>query len=324
MDYFQQIFDYFTTQKISPKAKNAFYHWLIDEEHRAQKELRLKSIWDNSSSMESLHTQKSLQQVKVSVGISPKRGVKFLRFWQTVAAVLLIGVLGIGYLYLENNKKSLPNLIELYVPTAEMSFVTLPDGSQVQLNAHSILLYPESFSSKNRSVYLTGQANFKVKPDTRKPFIVKSSDFQITVLGTEFNVSAYPEDSVVKATLLSGSLLVEFNELKKRRVLAPNQQLAYNKYTKHGKLNTPNIEAETGWQRGELVFTGINLKEIITILERKYPYSFLYNSSTFKTDKYTFKFRENANLEDVMDIIVQVAGNIRYKIENNTCVITAI
>ena len=71
--------------------------------------------------------------------------------------------------------------------------------------------------------FLIGEANFKVKPDKKHPFIVKSNDFQVTALGTEFNVSAYPENPVLAATLISGSVLVEYNNLKSQVILKPNE-----------------------------------------------------------------------------------------------------
>ena len=86
------------------------------------------------------------------------------------------------------------DLVECYIPTAEIRELTLPDGTYVMLNSKSILLYPEKFTGETRSVYLIGEANFKVKPDKKHPFIVKANDYQVTALGTEFNVNAYPEN----------------------------------------------------------------------------------------------------------------------------------
>lgn len=98
--------------------------------------------------------------------------------------------------------------------------IFLPDGSRVSMNSRSMLLYPEQFTGKYRSVFLIGEANFKVKANKNKPFIVKTNDFQITALGTEFNVSAYTEDNNVFTTLITGSVLVEFDDLGKRSCLS--------------------------------------------------------------------------------------------------------
>lgn len=246
-----------------------------------------------------------------------------LRFWQTAAAVLFIISLSSIYFYATRSNQTSSDLIEHYVPTAELRSLTLPDGSEVQLNSQSVLLYPKTFSGKNRNVYLVGEANFKVKHDAEKPFIVKSSDFQVTVLGTEFDVYAYPEDSVVRATVLSGKVKVECNNLQSDFVLSPNEQLVYNKNSKQHQLNNPDMQNVTAWQRGELVFRGTTLKEIITVLQRKYPVAFSCNLTALKNDTYTFRFKDNASLSEVMEIIVKVVGDIHYQIENDTCSIVS-
>lgn len=321
MNYFHRIVDFFTTNNISKSGQNAFHQWLVNEEHSEEKDKALREFWEKVSGEESKETKNSLRQVKEKANQS-KKTIRLLRYWQTAAAVLIIALLSAVVFYTLDNNHSASNLIEEYVPTAEMNHVTLPDGSQVQLNSQSVLLYPETFDGKNRSVYLMGEANFKVKPDADKPFVVKSSDFQVTVLGTEFDVFAYPEDSVLRATVISGSVKVEYNNLASSTILSPGQQLAYNKHSKQDQINTTNMGDATAWQRGELVFRSTTLKEIIAILERKYPYDFSYNLTGLENDKYTFRFREKATLSEVMDIITQVAGNVRYKIENNTCYIT--
>ncbi|MDO5663732.1 MAG: DUF4974 domain-containing protein [Bacteroidia bacterium] len=323
MNYFQKIIDFFTTHNISETGKEAFHQWLIDEKHTEEKDEALKKLWDNTSSKQLASTTFSLQQVKEKrqATVSSKKTTRLLQYWQTAAAILIFALLSSLYFYIFHNNRKTPDLIEQYVPIAEMHHVTLPDGSRVQLNSQSILLYPETFDGRSRSVYLMGEANFKVTPDTEKPFIVKSSDFQVTVLGTEFDVFAYPEDSVLRATVISGSVKVEYNNLETATVLSPGQQLAYNKHTKQDLINSPDMLDATAWQRGELVFRSTTLKEIITILERKYPYEFLYNLSGLKNDKYTFRFREKATLAEVMDIISQVAGNVQYRIENDICYI---
>lgn len=145
------------------------------------------------------------------------------------------------------------DLVECFIPTAEIRELTLPDGTRVMLNSRSTLLYPEQFAGKTRSVYLIGEANFQVKPDEKHPFIVKANDFQITALGTEFNVNAYPENNELIATLLEGSVKVEFNNLISNVILKPSEQITYNKQTRKRSLQSPRIEDVTAWQRGELV-----------------------------------------------------------------------
>ena len=197
----------------------------------------------------------------------------------------------------------------------------LPDGSRVSMNSRSMLLYPEQFTGKYRSVFLIGEANFKVKANKNKPFIVKTNDFQITALGTEFNVSAYTEDNNVFTTLITGSILVEFDDLGKKKLLKPNEQLVYNRKSRQDTLTYPDMKDVTAWQKGELVFNRKTITEIITILERKYDCKFFYNQHSLKNDRYSFRFKDNPPLSEVMDVIVDVAGDLCFKIEHDKCYI---
>lgn len=105
--------------------------------------------------------------MKKNAGIPPiqrKRTIRPIHIWQTVAAVLFI--VAASSVYLSTiGKDAEENLIQQYIPTAEIRTLTLPDGTQVQLNSQSTLLYPQNFTGKDRSVFLIGEANFKVKPD---------------------------------------------------------------------------------------------------------------------------------------------------------------
>lgn len=193
---------------------------------------------------------------------------------------------------------------------------------QVQLNSKSTLLYPKQFTGKERCVYLVGEANFKVKPDKKHPFIVKSDDFQVTALGTEFNVSAYPENQEISTALLSGSVLVEWGNLTQRTVLQPDEQLTYDKENRQFRVVHPDMADVTAWQRGELVFNEMTVEDIIRVLERKYNYTFVYSLNQLKKDRLSFRFKDKAPLAEVMDIIVDVAGNLKFKIEGDKCYIT--
>lgn len=205
-----------------------------------------------------------------------------------------------------------------------MRSLTLPDGTKVQLNSKSTLLYPQEFTGDSRSVFLLGEANFKVKPDKKRPFIVKSNDLQITALGTEFNVSAYPESPEIATTLISGSIRVDYNNLTTSVILHPNEQFAYNRNNKKYDLSNPDMDDVTAWQRGELVLQKMTLTDIINVLERKYPYAFVYSIKNLKNDRFSFRFKDNAPLEEVMEIIVNVVGQMDYRIVEDKCYLTRI
>ncbi|MEA5129900.1 MAG: DUF4974 domain-containing protein [Proteiniphilum sp.] len=319
-NYFNRIIDLFVKSDVSADSQVEFQRWLTEEKFSGEKEKALRGLWDNmeksNSAEASSQTRQSLRKVYKKIKQQRKVNIKFLRFWQVSAACLLIALLSILYsIHYETPVNA--DLIEQYVPIAEMTRFTLPDGTEVQMNSTATLLYPAQFNGESRSVYLIGEANFKVAKNEAQPFIVKSNDFQVTALGTEFTMKVYPDDPLLTATLLSGSVEIKFNNMESSLILKPSEQFTYNKRTKEETINHPDLHDVTAWQRGELVFKSATLEEIIPVLERKYPYSFVYTASTLRNDRYTFRFKESTPLQDIVDIIVEVSGNMKYRIEDN-------
>lgn len=319
----------FSSGRFSSATDAEVYRWLLDDEDHSEKEQAIQALWDESV-RETARTEASGSQwdaIRASCGkagsASAGRSIRFLRFWQSAAAVLLAGIFVLAFMKFE--KPAIENdLVQEHTPIALTHSFLLPDGTQVQLNSESTLLYPDKFSGKERSVYLMGEASFKVAHDKEHPFVVKGDDFRITALGTEFNVSAYSNDDEVTATLLNGSVMVEYEDLQKKSILKPEQQLVYNRKSHEVSLRHPVLDDVTAWQRGELVFSRKTVADILRVLEHKYDYDFIYSSSTLSGDTYVFRFRDNAPLQEVMAVVRDVSGAIDYEIDGNICRVRAI
>lgn len=323
-NYIQQLIELFGHNNYSADTQKKVQQWLADEEHVDEKNEALRELWKQAEGQRIPDgMQQSIQRMRQNLGIqfvTSHRNYQLL-IWR-VAAIFLLAVSSVSiYLMLEKERPE-KDLVECYIPTAEIHELTLPDGTHVMLNSKSTLLYPEQFTGETRSVYLIGEANFKVKPDKKHPFIVKANDYQVTALGTEFNVNAYPESYELVAILLEGCVKVEFNNLMSNVILKPSEQLIYNKQTKEHNLRLPEISDVTAWQRGELVFSNMHLEDIFTNLERKFPYAFVYSLHSMKKNTYSFRFRSQATLDEVMEIISQVVGDVNYVIKGNKCYVT--
>lgn len=321
-NYFKKILSLFTEADHSETVQQDFYHWLVNDEHTSEKDDALRGLWEEAHKKgEAPNMRQSFETLRKNAGIpsaQPVRKIQPIRIWQIAAVTFFVLAASSIYLFMTGTKTEM-DLIQQYIPVAEVRTLTLPDGTRVQLNSGSTLLYPQNFAGKERSVFLIGEANFKVKQDKEHPFIVKSNDLHVTALGTEFNISAYPENPVIEATLISGSILVKYNNLNDQVILKPNQQLAYNRCSHKFCIDNPDMNNVTAWQRGELVFVEMTMKDIITILERKYPFRFVYSLKDLKEDKFSFRFKEYAPLSEVMDVIVKVVGGMDYKIQNDCC-----
>lgn len=323
-NYIHDIIDRYIKHDYPKEVDRDFRVWLTDQEHADEKENQLNKLWESTESVTTPGYDRSLERMHEFTGMRARRKMHVLRsrliIWR-VAATLLIALSSIS-IYLALQNRQAPDLLQAYIPTAEIRNITLPDGTQVMINSQSTLLYPQQFTGDTRCVYLVGEADFKVKRDEKHPFIVKTSDFQVTALGTEFNVTAYPNEEEVTATLISGSVLVEYNNRQEQKILKPNEQLAYNKSTCSGNVLRPDMQDVTAWQRGETVFRSMTMEEIFTRLERKYPYTFVYSFRSLKKDRFNLSFDPNASIEEIMDIIARVTGTIDYKIVEDKCYLT--
>ncbi len=180
-NYFQKILALFTGNDYPESTRTEFYRWLVDEEHCSEKDEALQNFGKKDTKQEpALTASHSYELLRKNAGIPSvrkERRIRPIHIWQVAAAVFFI--VAASSVYLSTiGKDAEPNLLQQYIPTAEVQALTLPDGTKVQLNSQSTLLYPQEFTGKDRSVFLIGEANFKVKPDKKHPFIVKSNDFQ--------------------------------------------------------------------------------------------------------------------------------------------------
>ncbi len=284
-NFFQKILILFTGNNYPEATQNEFYQWLVDEDHASQKEDALRELWNKAQRQKNVKgMQKSYERLKKQEGIPtvPKeRRIRPIHIWQSAAAILFLLLASSVYLSTVGTKAE-TDLLQQYIPIAEMRSLTLPDGTKVQLNSKS------------------------------------------TLLGTEFNVSAYPESQEIATTLISGSIRVDYNNLTTSVILHPNEQFAYNRNNKKYDLSNPDMDDVTAWQRGELVLQKMTLTDIINVLERKYPYAFVYSIKNLKNDRFSFRFKDNAPLEEVMEIIVNVVGQMDYRIVEDKCYLTRI
>jgi transmembrane sensor len=168
---------------------------------------------------------------------------------------------------------------QLIIPYGKTSEIILPDGTKVFLNAGSRLVYPENFTGKTREVFLVGEAFFEVRHDQKHPFIVQVSDLRVKVLGTRFNISAYPADNVIETVLAEGKVRLERNNagiFDRAKVLLPNQLASFDRITRETSIKIVDTENYTLWTAGIIKFESTDLNRITKRLERFYNIRFKY------------------------------------------------
>ena len=308
----------FASGVFVPELKEKVWKWMLSPVHNQEKEEAMRAIWDETSRKADESTYRSYAKFRAQAGIEVHTKRSFTQRLMRIAAMLLFPLLtGAGVYFYMAIDRSLPvEFVECIVPDGKCKEVTLPDGSEIYLNGGTVLIYPNRFTGDTRSVYLAGEGHFNVAKDRQHPFIVKTTHLNVRVLGTTFNLQAYPQDKKTTATLESGSVAVQQTDGKNLATLLPDEQLEYN--NQNGTFNTRTIDASiyVGWTKGELNFISMSLKEIMRTLERSYGVSILLSPDLVSSDLYTIKFKQRERIEEVMNIVTKTIGGITYRMED--------
>ncbi len=164
---------------------------------------------------------------------------------------------------------------QLSVPYGKQFQVVLSDGTMVHLNAGTTLKYPVRFiKGQKRHVFLEGEAYFDVSEDKTHPFIVNANALNVTVLGTAFNVTSYPDDNATAIVLVEGSVDLSANKDKTKqgvsKILVPGDKGSFDRNTHSIAVSKVNTTIYTSWMQGRLVFRDLTFNEILRRLERNY------------------------------------------------------
>jgi ferric-dicitrate binding protein FerR (iron transport regulator) len=197
----------------------------------------------------------------------------------------------------------------IYAPAGSRVSFTLPDGSEGMLNSGSTLTYRMPFSS-DRAVSLTGEAWFEVAHDEKYPFVIEAGDLDLTVLGTTFNVSAYPEEDYIEVVLENGKVLVNCGQYKEGMIMSPSERLVYE----NGKVTRSRAEPAkySSWTEGKLIFRSDSMSEVARRIERWYNVQVELMDEDL--EKYSFRATfEDDPLEEVLKCL-SMTSPIRYEI----------
>ena len=299
-------------ERYALETEEKVQQWLAKNPVTDEMEQASKEYWDSINTGKDATAFEALKRVNTKIGIySEEKKTVWLRTFSKVAAIfiLLIGISGVWF-YLQNQNN--PTTVEISAAYGEMKHVTLPDQTEVWLNVGSSLKYPSVFNQKIRSVSLTGEAFFSVTKNQLKPFVVETKNLTVKVLGTKFNLKAYPDEHQTTATLQEGKIEVQTAKNQKQQMV-PNEQLVYNSETSILKVAKINPEDIPDWKNGNLLFSEATLGEILQTLERRFNISFDTDKSIdLSTERYTIKFEREETPAQILQVLADMAGNFSY------------
>jgi ferric-dicitrate binding protein FerR (iron transport regulator) len=238
---------------------------------------------------------------------------KTYSYFKYAAIFILLLSIPALIIYLNDRSANETKYTTLIADYGQMSRVMLPDSSVVWLNSGSTLIYNNNYSVKNRDLKLKGQAFFDIRKDKKNPLIVSCNNFMVKVMGTKFDVSAYPEDTKIRVTLKTGKVELLHKNIKSfSYLLSPGEMAEYDTQLKNIMIKEIEVENYINWKDGVLIFKDTPMAEVIKQLNRKFNVKIEVKNS----DVYKSIFNANFNNEKLPEILdyIQYTCSINYEI----------
>lgn len=214
-----------------------------------------------------------------------------------------------------NEEKILLNTIT--TPRGGQYGLELSDGTKVWLNSASSLIFPTSFTGKERRVELKGEGYFEVAKNEAMPFHVNVDNVDVKVLGTHFNIMGYNDDENINTTLIEGKVTITANETTKN--LLPGKKAVFVKTTNSIEISKANIAQAVAWKNGEFRFKDTGIEEIMRQVGRWYDVDVEYQTKS--TNQYfTASLPRMQNISTLLQIL-ELTGTVHFKIDNRKIIV---
>ena len=200
--------------------------------------------------------------------------------------------------------------------------LTLSDGSKVWLNAGSVFRYPKNFTGKVRMVELVeGRAFFDVEHQANHPFVVKTKNLDITVLGTSFDVRSYKNEGTTRVSVVTGKVGITMPDKADRTVimLLPKQQVTLRSVTSQLVKEPAPLAAVNDWCKNNFVFEQESLGNVFKALEKEYNTKITVNNQKLLDERISIKLN-NQHLDTIMEIL-SFTKHFKYQMANDSTVV---
>lgn len=312
----QEVLNRYIAGDATPIEKEEVARWLDAnkknmKEFLAQRKLYDISIWQQEPAdiaKDKIWTNKKQWTLRtISIELSKIAAIFIIAFTVTYAFLI------------DRDSSEAASMQTIFVPPGQRAELTLTDGTKVWLNAKTTFTFPNKFMAGSREVKLDGEGYFDVTKDTEKPFIVKTEQYDIKVLGTEFNVTAYSGSSIFETSLLKGSVQVSSPMVNDIINLEPNTRT----YLENGILKKGIIEHNTYflWKEGLICFYDEPVDKMIEKLELYYDVKIIVQNKELLKNRYSGKFRTKDGVEHVLKVL-QLNNKFTYIKDNDLNLIT--
>jgi len=245
--------------------------------------------------------------------IAVKRPVQKRWLWAAATVIVLL-ITGLQLFSVKNagNKLVAQKEAEVLqpVPAPDLKgkkYIRLQDGSTVLLNEGSRLEYPDKFGNNTREVTLIGEGYFDIKHEAGRPFIVHTGKIATTVLGTAFNIKAYPQQKEIRITVTRGK--VKVSDAKKiLGVITPNESITVNSENTLFVQEKVNADDITEWKKQYLVLDNISMEDAAILIDEKYHVKISFAKESLRDCRISATFLNNETLEQVLTVVTGVVN----------------
>lgn len=289
----------FLDGKYSPKGQEMWNKWFDNPEE----------VSENIDMMKSSRSklQKELRNIKKTNSVIP------LHYKNWLAAASVVFLIGLSVFFYQSS--AFVENKQLTVKLGEHAEIKLSDGTQIWLNAGSVLKYPTAFKGDTREVYLTGEAFFDVAKDKKHPFIIHTNKMDTKVLGTSFNVQAYPDQTTQEVSVMTGRVNVKSTVTEENVYVTPGQKVVFKSHdNKLQAFKDIPVNTISLWRKNIMVFEDTPLPEVIATINRNYNVAVEIKNKNLSTLKISAYFKE-LPADQVIGLVCNII-NANYKLDS--------
>lgn len=297
------------TGNMDPDEKRGAYSTIKDDSDSADFYKKAKITWALMASTRKMPDYKVDESYRVLHAriSSTQNSFKLSRYFRYAAAlILLVGISTLTFYLGKQNFFSAESGIKytsVVADRGQISKVILPDSSVVWLNSGTTLTYDNNYSYNNRNLTLSGQAFLEVKKNENIPMVVASGNLRVKVLGTRFDVNAYPDDNMIKVILKSGKVeLLNSKDNSFNYKLNPGEMAEYETHSCRIEIKAIEFKKYSNWKEGELIFMDTPMAEVLKNLERKFDIEIEVGNPKVYKSVFNANFK-NESLKEILDYI---------------------
>lgn len=322
------LFSKYLNNTCSRKEFDEFFTYIRAAAHNETIRELIKKVYEETGQEHSAHTyvdeSGNLVLTKPAwhneVVPQPKRRRRRTAVMMGICAALLLGFfIWLAYTPAQKPPAALATMTKKVTQRSEYKYLLLPDSTQVWLNAASSLEYPHQFTHDKREVFLSGEAYFDVKHADKLPFIIHTGKVSTMVLGTAFNIKAYPGRENIIVSVSRGKVKVQY-ENQEVATLTQGQQVkvknAGNQAAEKKTINT----APAAWQQGNLVYDDETMEDIVAELEQVYDVHIRLTNDAMRHVRITTSVRREIGVDQTLQVLCQLTDT-RLKLDNGLYII---